>query len=84
MRYFKITGGNGYCGCDWEEYIAFTEEDLLKNEFCVETAADNFAFDYAETYEDVVDEEDLDDYYDRISDYTYWEEITEEEYKANT
>ena len=86
MRYFHLSGGNGYCGCDWDEYIAVTEEDLESNPFYVESCADNFAYEYAESYEDVEDwecEEDREDYYESISDYTDWEEITEEEYLEN-
>ena len=88
MRYFHLSGGNGYCGCDWDEYIAVTEEELESDPFYVESCADNFAYEYAESYEYVVTgwdedwecDEDREDYYDSISDYTNWEEITEEEY----
>jgi hypothetical protein len=91
MRYFHLSGGNGYCGCDWDEYIAVTEEDLESDPFYVESCADNFAYEYAESYEYVVTgwdedwecDEDREDYYDSISNYTNWEEITEEEYLEN-
>ena len=91
MRYFHLSGGNGYCGCDWDEYIAVTEEDFESDSSYIESCADNFAYEYAESYEYVVtgwnedweSEEDREDYYDSISDYTNWEEITEEEYLNN-
>lgn len=80
MRYFHLSGGNGYCGCDWDEYIAVTEEDLESNPFYVESCADDFAYEYARSWEEEECDEDRDDYYDSISAYTDWEEITEEEY----
>ena len=91
MRYFHLSGGNGYYGCDWDEYITITEEDYESDRFYVESCADNFAYEYAESYEYVVrgwnkswkSEEERENYYNHISDYTNWMEITEEEYLNN-
>ena len=88
MRYFHLSGSNGYCGCDWDEYIAVTEEELESDPSYVASCADIFADEYAESYEYFATgwnvgwecDEDREDYYNSISDYTNWEEITEEEY----
>ena len=95
MKYYHLSGGNGYCGCDWDEYIAFYD-DVSMDE--IENYANELAYENAEAYEYVAtgwdkdreSEEDSDEYYTRdeyyasISDYTNWEEVTEEEYLANT
>lgn len=91
MRYFHLSGGNGYCGCDWDEYIAVTEEELESDPSYVTSCADNFAYGYAESYEYIAtgwnvgweSEEEREEYYNSILDYTNWEEITEEEYLNN-
>lgn len=82
-RYVKITGGNGYCGCDFEDYVKFDNDttDEVINEWAADLARDN-----AESYEGLFDfEEDNDEetefYYENI--YWDWEEVSEEEYNEN-
>ena len=86
MRYVKFSGGNGYCGCDWEEFLAVdddtTETDLTNT-------AQQLAYDYAEGYEHVAEGYDYEDgwdsdesekeYYENVN-YT-WKWISKEEYE---
>lgn len=86
MKYVRFWGGNGYCGCDWEEYEEF-DDDIAEEE--LDCRADELATDWAESYEYVVtgwdsdweDEDDRNDYFENL-DYN-WEYITEEEYNDN-
>lgn len=87
MVYIKFVGGNGYCGCNWEEYQAFekfNEEEF--NEILMELSYEN-----AESYEYVAtgwdgtfetDEERL-NYYENAIDDGNWFEVTKEEYEEN-
>lgn len=84
MRYFKFHGGNGYCGCDFTDYVAFeddeVDEDLL-NEYDEEFARNNAeSFSHVATgwCEDWEDEQEEEDYYANA--WCVHEEITEEEY----
>lgn len=81
MRYIKITGGNGYCGCDFETYEKFDDETTDK---AIDDWACDLARDNAESYEgvfDFEDDEEVEEYYENI--YWDWEEISEEEYNEN-
>ena len=88
IKYYHLSGGNGYYGCDWDEYVAF-DDDVSMDE--IEDYANNLAYENAESYEyvatgwgeDFESEEDRNGYYDYVSDYTNWKEITEEEYLNN-
>lgn len=89
MKYVRFWGGNGYCGCDYEEYEKFedevTEEEI--NEYSSEIGYEN-----AETYEWVVHEDDSDfefeedreEYYEDALSYCGWEYCTEEDFLENT
>ncbi len=96
-RYIKITGGTGFCGCDFEEYLVF--DDSICNEAIDEVAWD-IANGNAESYEDIerdycIDEDEYDDYDDyetavnEAREMYYadvecsWKEITKEEYEEN-
>lgn len=85
MIYVRFYGGNGYTGCDYEEYEKFeddvTEEEL--NDYSREIGYEN-----AETYEYVVRGYDSDweseEYYEDALDYCSWEYCTEEDFLENT
>lgn len=85
MRYIHFTGGNGYCGCDIDEYQTF--EDITDEE--LDTIADEKAMENGEQYEYVCtgwdeefeSEEERDDYYANCS--CNWEEISKEEWEEN-
>lgn len=82
-KYILITGGNGYCGCDFEDVLFYwdnVDENTL-NEDAWAMAEDN-----AQTYSHVrfgwgedYDDEEWEDY---IENYVHcnWEEITRERY----
>ena len=86
MKYIKFSGGNGYCGCEFEEYQAF--DDNVSEETLGEIAGD-LAQNNAESYEyvatgwdeDFESEEDRNSYYEDV--YCGWEEVTKEEYEEN-
>ena len=86
MRYIKFTGGNGYCGCDIEEYVEY-EDDTTDEELDVD--AREYALDNGETYEYVATgwdedwecEEDRDNYYEGC--WCIWEEISKEEFEES-
>ena len=87
MVYIKFIGGNGYCGCDWEEYQAF--EEFNEKEF--DEILEELSYENAESYEyvatgwgeDFETEDDREDYYDRALSEGNWFEVTEEEYEEN-
>ena len=86
MKYIKFYGGNGYCGCDFEQYEAY--EDDVTEEALAEIAYD-LANDNAQSYEyiatgwdeDFESEEERESYYENIE--YGWEEVTKEEYEEN-
>lgn len=86
MKYIKFYGGNGYSGCDFEQYEVY--EDNITEEALAEIAYD-LANDNAQSYEYVVtgwdgefeSEEEREDYYENIE--CGWEEVTKEEYEEN-
>ena len=88
MKYVRFYGGNGYCGCDYEEYEVYEDnctEDII-NQDSIELAYEN-----AETYEYIEtgwnssfeSEEDRDNYYENVLSYCSWDYCSEEEYKEN-
>ena len=87
MKYIKFYGGNGYCGCDFEQYEVY-EDDEINEEFLNEIAED-LGMDNAESFtyvatgwdNDFESEEERDSYYENC--YWSWEEITKEEYEEN-
>lgn len=85
MRYVKFSGGNGYCGCDWEE-VAIVDDDTT--DWNLDQQSYDLAMDYAEGYGHVAEgydndtgwesEEAENEYYEGVT--SRWREITEEEY----
>lgn len=66
MIYVKFWGGNGYAGCDYEEYMTFKDDEHPDlDEHAYQIARDN-----AEAHEDVIYGWDGPD----------WDEVTQEEY----
>jgi hypothetical protein len=79
MRYFSVSCGNGYCGCD-EEWLMESEVDLDPEEVydCytyTEGAAGLRIGD--DEFDDIAEDE----YYENIMENIYFEEISEEEFK---
>ena len=89
MIYVRFWGGNGYCGCDFEEYEKFEDGEIIDfDNWAYQTAYDN-----AEMHEDVVYgwsgpdpndvseeeyEEEMENYYNNIE-YGY-DILTEDEW----
>lgn len=79
MRYWKVEMSNGYCSCD-EEFVTKTRdnEDLnFEDCLCMYCYSDGAAgLD--------PDDEEFEEYsyLERISDNTFWEEITKEEFQS--
>lgn len=97
MKYVKFEGGNGYCGCDFEEYVAFEDEDF--NEKAMDDYAAELAHSNAECYDYIVengldeDEYDSEEEWNEARDQAYedyyagtdcsWKEVTLKEYLEN-
>ena len=87
MRYIHFTGGNGYCGCNYFDYIAFEDnipDDFINNfsiEMCRENAEDYayVAFGWGEIPPE--DSIEYEEYIENALEYANWEEVSEEEYK---
>lgn len=87
--YFKMVYENGYCGCQEEEYVE------LKDELEADTYLHNSIplYGFFDPDSRFVDEDDYDceedyfeaveSYQDAIYDYSYFEEVTKEEYEEN-
>lgn len=90
MKYYVFKGNTPYCGTDFEEYIAFgdevTEEELA--DYAEELAMGQAdSFEYLVTgwdNENEYNEEDLEYFRNDTLENTYWEEISEEEYKVES
>lgn len=89
MKYIRFYGSNGYCGCEYEEYVAFEDDiteaqlDEYSNELCDENAE---TYEYVETGwgESFESEEDQEYYYESARDYSGWDYVSKEEYEENT
>lgn len=89
MKYVRFCGGNGYCGCDYEEYEKF-EDEVTEEE--IDEYSSEIGYENAETYEWVVHEDDSDfefeedreEYYEDALSYCGWEYCTEEDFLENT
>lgn len=89
MKYVMFFGNNGYCGTDYEEYVAF-EDGVSENE--INDMSNEYAYENAETYEYMErgwdsqweSEEDEEGYYDNAMTHCGWNYCSEEEYKENT
>ena len=90
MRYYVFKGSTSYCGTEFEDYVAFgdevTEEELA--DYAEELAINQAdSFEYLVTgwdNENEYDEEDLEYFRNDTIENTHWEEISEEEYKAES
>ena len=88
MKYVRFYGGNGYCGCDYEEYHVF-DDDMSESE--IETYAIELGYENAENYEYVVTgydedfetEDDRQQYYEDALSYCGWDYCTKEEFEEN-
>lgn len=84
MVYIKFHGGNGYCGCDYEEYMKFDDYNEAEfNQISYDLACENAeSFQYCATgWEgDFETEEEREDYYNTALDEANWCEVSEEEY----
>ena len=89
MKYVKFYGNNGFCGTDYEEYVAF-EDDVSENE--IDNMSNEYAYENAETYEYMKyawssgyeSEEDEEWYYENAMESCGWDYCSKEEYKENT
>lgn len=89
MKYVRFYGNNGYCGTDYEEYVAF-EDDVSEKE--IDNMSNEYAYENAEDYEymkdawspEYVSEEDEDWYYENAMESCGWNYCSEEEYRENT
>ena len=96
MRYIKITGGTGFCGTDFVEYLQTEMTDVELDKYCADAAHENAEqYDYmvygwnedVESYAESNDisieeaEAEMEEYYSEA--YADWVEITEEEYNEN-
>lgn len=87
MKYIKFYGGNGYCGCDFEQYKVYEDEEV--DEDFLNDVAEELGMDNAQSFEyvavgwdnDFESEEERDYYYENC--YWSWEEVTKEEYEEN-
>lgn len=86
MHYYRFHCSNGYCSCD-EDYYEKSEKKLTENDLWIKLADYLSMYSFLEPDETVVDnledEEEVHDYYDRIQECSCWEEISEEEYLEN-
>lgn len=85
MRYIHFYGSNGYCGCDYDEYLE-VDDDISDEE--IDRYSEEFAYEWAESYEYVAtgwnepweSEADRDNYFEDAVSNANWEEITKEEF----
>jgi len=91
MKYVRFYGSNGYSGCDYEDYLAFCDDEYDEDELNIMST--EYAQENAETYEYVAigefgadwdSPENEEEYYENALSDCGWEYITEEEYKENT
>ena len=89
MKYVRFYGNNGYCGTNYEEYVAF-KDDVSEKE--IDDMSNEYAYENAENYEymkdawspEYVSEEDEQWYYDNAIEHCGWNYCSEEEYRENT
>ena len=83
--FIKVVYSNGYAGCDEENYAEVKDADEARVYF--KENADLYSFfEPDERFVDMDDDDDevYDFYRQDIWDHSYWEEISEEEYRENT
>lgn len=86
MKYVKFSGGNGYCGCDFEEYIAFPDDttkvfldDMLQDK--IFDNADAFSYVATGWGDDFESDEEREAYFEDCE--GVWEYVTKEEFEEN-
>lgn len=81
--FIKVVYSNGYAGCDEESYVEVANKEEARAYF--EEGIYLYSFsDPDERFIDMEDDEEYDFYQQDIWDNSYWEEISEEEYRENT
>lgn len=81
--FIKVVYSNGYAGCDEENYVEVANEEEARAYF--DENADLYSFfEPDERFVDMDDDEAYNFYQQDIWDNSYWEEISEEEYRENT
>ena len=88
MKYVRFYGGNGYCGCDYEEYVMF-DDDCPEDE--IENYSSQLAYENAENFEYVVtgwnedweSEDDRESYYDDVLSYCGWDYCSKKEFEES-
>jgi len=81
--YIRTHISNGYCGCDEDAY--YEVRDANEAYELYEQDLELYGFlEPDERFIDTDSEEEYDEYQQGIHDYSYWEEITREEYEENT
>ena len=83
MKYVCFSGGNGYCGCDYEDYVAIADDTP---ESWIEQMSVERAYENAESYAHVALDDDFtaeeeQEYYDNLD--FDWRYVTEETYLEN-
>ena len=90
MKYYVFIAHTSYAGTENEYYLKIEEDKVQDLEALLDEYAEEFAYENAENFEylatswddDFKTEEDRESYYNDC--YCDYEEITKEEYEANT
>lgn len=88
MKYVRFYGGNGYCGCDYEDYVVF-DDNCPERE--IDDYSEQLAYENAENFEYVVTgwnsdfetEDDRELYYEDALSYCGWDYCSKEEFEEN-
>lgn len=89
MKYVRFYGNNGYCGCDYEEYVMFDDECPIEE---IDDYSAQLAYENAESFEyiarggwdsDWESEDEREFYYEDALSYCGWEYCTEKEFLKN-
>lgn len=96
MKYVRFYLATGYCGTESEEYAEYSDnvKETEINNDCYELArihAEEYEYlctgwngENLSEYTEEEKEQELNWYYDEALNNSYWDYITEEEYKLNT
>ena len=85
MKYVRFTGGNGFAGCEYEEYQEYNDDtpDYIIEEDALMVCEENAeSFAYMRFGDDPYTDEEFADYVANDC-YFDWEYITEEEFDAS-
>ena len=84
MRYIKFYGTNGYCGCDYENWMIFDDNTP---DHVIDGVSIDLAIDNADMYEDNIlnynnpfADKEYKEYIDNAIEYADWKEISKNEY----